>query len=271
MTPLPTLPPIITLTTDFGLVDEYVGVMKGVILSHAPTAQLVDISHTIPPQDILQGSRVIARAYPFFPRKSFHLIVVDPGVGSQRQLLALQSDDHTFVAPDNGLLSPLLTKAKFSMAYRIENLDILNGPISNTFHGRDIMAPVIAQLAMGLEISKLGRQVCLEDCVHVHQPMVQVTNGRIEGEVIAIDSFGNIQTSIHRNNLNNFSDLKNIEVTMDTLSIRGLNRSYGEKKTGEFLVLIDSSNHLEIAVNGGNAALSSQCFIGQRIIIKAKE
>jgi S-adenosyl-L-methionine hydrolase (adenosine-forming) len=260
-------PAIVTLTTDFGLQDSYVGIMKGVILSKAPGTQLIDICHAIPPHNIQFGASIIARAYKYFPDHSYHLVVVDPGVGSSRPLLALEANEHIFVAPDNGLLSSLLTRKMFQRAHRIENRDLFLRDRSNTFHGRDIMAPVIGHLAHGLNISEVGSQVILEDCIRLSSPQIRTNGKTLVGEIFYIDIFGNMQTTIDASAISNVANPQDLQFQVADIEIKGLSASYNEKKPGEFLTIIDSNNQLEIAVNCGNAAQLSGGRIGQKVTI----
>jgi S-adenosylmethionine hydrolase len=155
---------VITLTTDFGYQDEYVGVMKGTILSLNKQIPIVDLVHNVPPQDIGRAARVISTNYKYFPRRTVHLGIVDPGVGSQRRILAIQVDNHIFVGPDNGIFTPLLLQRDDPQVYVVENKKLSRNYISNTFHGRDIMAPVAAWLASGLLITQVGEQIPLTSC-----------------------------------------------------------------------------------------------------------
>ncbi|MEA3434835.1 MAG: SAM-dependent chlorinase/fluorinase, partial [Thermodesulfobacteriota bacterium] len=150
---------IITLTTDFGTDDEYVGIMKGVILSLNPSAVIVDITHHIDPQDLLQAAYTIYSSYRYFPQKTVHVVIVDPTVGSNRKIIAFKIDDHIFLAPDNGVLTLLINERKINSIGRIDNTNYFLDPVSRTFHGRDIFAPVSAHLSMGVPIKKLGTTV----------------------------------------------------------------------------------------------------------------
>jgi len=188
---------VITLLTDFGHLDEYAGVMKGVILSILPSVQIVDLSHEIEPQDITAAAYMINAAYPYFPKKSIHVVVVDPGVGSDRELVAVSSDGHFFIGPDNGVLTQIIKSRSFDRACQIKNSDYFLSPVSHTFHGRDILAPIAAHMASGVDINHLGPAIGPEDLVHIpiRDPGI-LNNGGLKGYVITSDRFGNLITNI---------------------------------------------------------------------------
>ncbi len=263
----PSQTPVITLTTDFGLQDAYAGILKGVILSHCTAAQIIDITHGITPLSITSAALTIDNAYAYFPHGTIHIVVVDPGVGSERSILALRADKHIFIAPNNGVLTPLLKKNRFMEAFRIENSDLFLPNQSHTFHGRDIMAPVAGKIAGGLELSRVGPPLALKQCLRIHLPEATVTGGNIKGEIIAIDHFGNLQTSITQKDLTARPSKGNLSVTLCGLTIKGLSRTYSDQKPGALLALLDSRNHLEIAVSGGNAASELECQIGNSVNI----
>lgn len=244
---------IITLTTDFGLRNGFVGVMKGVIYDIAPQAKIVDISHDIAPQDIREGAFALGRAVPFFPAGTIHVYVVDPGVGTQRRPLAAQLGDHYFVGPDNGLLTSLIENAEQNKK-PIEFVH-LNNPkywlhkISRTFHGRDIFAPVAAHLANGAPLSALGPR--FTDPVHIELPHPErVTNGWI-AHVTVIDVFGNLTTDLPASMLQGRT---NVLVRLRGAEVEGIAESYGHKQPGDLIALVDSEDYLEIAVVNGSAA-----------------
>jgi len=191
--------PVITLTTDFGMRDGFAGVMKGVILRINPRAVIVDISHDVPAWDVRAGAFVLSSAYRYFPAGSIHVCVIDPGVGSGREILIARTPEYYFLAPDNGLLSPVLDVEQECSVYRISNPEMLLPEISNTFHGRDIFAPAAAHLSINTPVERIGvpfagarRELFPEPCVEV---------GRISGEIIYRDSFGNLITNIRVHHL----------------------------------------------------------------------
>ena len=185
---------VITLTTDFGTRDWFVGTMKAVILGILPRAKVVDITHEIPPGDIRAGAFALMASCRYFPRGTVHVAVVDPGVGSQRQAIAVQTARRFFVGPDNGVLSWGLALEKIKTIRLLENRQYFLQPVSRTFHGRDIFAPVAAHLSRGLSASRLGRE--LKDFVRVPWPLTTKQRGEVQGEIVHIDRFGNAITDI---------------------------------------------------------------------------
>ncbi len=254
---------VISLLTDFGVRDEYAGVMKGVILSHCATARIVDLSHAIPPQNTVLAARTLMASYPYFPKASIHLVVVDPGVGTDRSILLVQAADHLFIAPDNGVLTPILASESLQHCFSVELSKYKM--VSHTFHGRDLMAPLAGKLAAGMKIEKAGHDIIPGDCVHIDLPTVSVTNDTLIGEVVAIDHFGNIATSISAKDLTRFDDT--ITIHLAGVDINGLSTTYATTSKGELLALIDSRGYLEIAVNCGDAASALGCSIGEQLTV----
>jgi S-adenosylmethionine hydrolase len=251
------MPPIITLTTDFGLTDEYVGVMKGVILGRAPAATLVDICHNIEAQDVEQAAFIIQAATPYFPPNTIHLVVVDPGVGTDRPLIALRAMDQYFVAPDNGVLTPFFRNDFFKEAIYIDCPQFYLTPPSNTFHGRDILAPVASALANNISFQDLGKPTIKQELKKLSLPELQidVIHGTISGEVIQTDHFGNLTTNIHQRDIDRLStNQANIEIFIRQKKISGLTSTYGTRLHGNVHGLIGSRGFLEIAAPQGNAA-----------------
>ena len=263
---------IITLTTDFGLQDEYVGVMKGVILSRFPQATIVDLTHNIQPHDIQDASIIIESAYRYFPPGTVHLVVVDPGVGSGRNILAVESDEHYFIAPDNGTLSTILRSDSESQVYQVANLDLFTDRVSSTFHGRDIMTPIAAALADGMDISFVGPAISVEDSVKMTQPSVETSpdGDQLIGEVIHVDHFGNIRTSISRKALVSHLQSREPSIKIGDYTIYEISNSYSEKDQGQAVALFDSRDYLEIAVNRGNAAKLLACRVGDRVTVQPR-
>ena len=243
---------LITLMTDFGTSDHYVGVMKGVILGINPQAQIVDITHTIPPQDIHRAAFLIESAYRYFPTGTIHLIVVDPGVGSERSAIVCQTQTAYFVCPDNGIITHLLLNEEPIHTVTVENSTYLLPQVSSTFHGRDIFAPVAAHLSRGVSIDKLGNPVT--NPVQLPIPKPEVTNETIIGHVIWIDSFGNLITNISHEILESLGGQNNVVIHAGIAKIDRLNHSYAESAVGDPLAIIGSSNRLEISINQGDAA-----------------
>ena len=187
---------IITLTTDFGTADEYAGIMKGVILSLNPSAVIVDITHHIDPQDLVQAAYTIYSSYGYFPQGTVHAVIVDPAVGSDRKIIAFKKTGHIFLAPDNGVLTLLINKGNINSIASIDNTSYFLDPVSHTFHGRDIFAPVSAHLSMGVPIKKLGTSVAQKNlmCLSIREPYFS-DNGELVGSIVSIDHFGNLITN----------------------------------------------------------------------------
>lgn len=245
---------LITLTTDFGTSDAYVGIMKGVILGINPDVQVVDLTHAVPPQDIQAAALSIYSAHRYFPERTIHTIVVDPGVGSDRRAVVCQTDRAFFVCPDNGILSYLLHEIENTGGQSISTVAIQNPAyylpeVSNTFHGRDIFAPVAAHLSLGVPLAKIGPPV--EELVRFPIPVPRVCGDTIIGQIIKIDRFGNAITNISASVLAAIGDSYGIKVGRTQLM--RLNCAYAESGIGKPLAIIGSFGLLEIAVNGGSA------------------
>jgi S-adenosylmethionine hydrolase len=278
--------PIVTLTTDFGTADGYVGTMKGVILSVVSGARLVDISHEIRPQDIRQAAYVLYTAYPFFPPHTVHLVVVDPGVGSARRPVALRTPSGTFVGPDNGVFSYVMAREPVEARVELVDPRYRLPQVSHTFHGRDIFAPAAAHLASGLPIGALGPPV--SDPVTFPPPRLEVSPADVIGEVLHADHFGNVITSI---GLLAWSDdelslepafggvgrgrrvhfrADGAVVAVAGQEIAGVHRTYAEVAAGEALALVGSEGHLEIAVREGSAARSLGLRPGDAVVLRLR-
>jgi S-adenosylmethionine hydrolase len=260
--------PVITLTTDFGTSDLYVGVMKGVILSINPRAQIIDITHAIPPQDVYAAAFLIDSAYRYFPTGTIHVVVVDPGVGSSRRAIACQTETATFVCPNNGVLTHILHDESVIHAVTVENPAYALPQISNTFHGRDIFAPVAAHLSRGVPITDLGASIT--SLVRLPIPTPQVTDTTIVGHVIWRDHFGNLITNISHQLLESVGVSNGFVIQAGTVEIDHLNRSYGESGVGEFLAIIGSFGRLEVSMNQGNAAQHLGLKRGDAITVRLR-
>jgi S-adenosylmethionine hydrolase len=250
--------PVITLTTDFGLNDPYVGLMKGVIASLAPEARVIDITHGIDAQDIVQAAHAIRSSYAYFPGGSIHLVVVDPGVGSRRAIIALACDGHCFIAPDNGVLSLILRdRGKGAKVYRMDDGRYYRHPVSATFHGRDIFAPLGAHRANGRGLAEMGTPMDVAEMVPLDLSVGgTAADGSLTGTIIAIDRFGNLVTDVTRERLVEAGlgrAAGNLRVTIGAHTLRGLADHYQSVGPGRPLVLIGSRETLEISINGGSA------------------
>ena len=252
------MPPIITLTTDFGLEDEYAGVIHGVLTTLAPQAHLIDLCHHIRPQDIRQGAFILQAAAPYFPKETIHLAIVDPGVGTPRHLLAVRAMGQIFLGPDNGILTPFLHDQLFEEAIFIDCPQLYLAPLSATFHGRDILAPVGAALANGAGLSSLGIPAFKENLTKLVSPTLHIDriHGTIAGAVIHIDHFGNLTTNIHQRDLAGLAaDPASLQIVHGKQQVTGLTSAYASLPDGQVLALIGSRGYLELAVAKGNAAL----------------
>ena len=249
---------IITLLTDFGARDEYVGVLKGVILSNCPAATIVDLCHRIPPQDIIAAAYMLRASFAYFPEGSLHAAIIDPGVGTKRTILAASYKAHIFLAPDNGLLPLVWADDAPDEVVQVDNLDLYRHPVSRTFHGRDIFAPIAAHLALGKRIQSVGRPIALSKLHNLNIKGVHydpVTG--LEGQIIGTDRFGNLITNIemmHLDQLRRDRIAADLMITVCEHNIKGLSRHYADGAARTPIALIGSRNCLEIAVNCGNAA-----------------
>jgi len=265
-------PAIITLTTDFGLADSYVGTMKGVMLNIAPQVRLVDITHEIAPQDIQQAAYVLYTAYRFFPSQAIHLVVVDPGVGSARRPIALHTSHGTFVGPDNGVFSYVMVEESVDAVAELSDPRYHLPSVSQTFHGRDIFAPAAAHLAAGVAIEKLGPAA--PDPFTLSAPRLEIGPRNISGEVLHTDRFGNAITSIgslvwrgdelllrpaFRQQGEKPTSPPQARFRADRASlvvagqeIEGVHRTYTDVEPGDMVVLVGSAGHVEIAMREGS-------------------
>ena len=275
----------IALLTDFGTSDIYVGAMKGVMHGIVPDAILIDITHAIQPQNVQQGAFALLNSYRHFPARTVFLVVVDPGVGSTRKPIAVQTKDYGFIAPDNGVLSYVLSELGHYGAVSLDNERYYHrGTLSQTFHGRDIFAPGAAYLARGdVPLADFGET--LETLIMLPEPRLRMTENTIEGDVIHIDHFGNIITSIGVFAWGQDSELHlnprfgqvdkppmitadAVKTSLNGITLTGISRAYHTVERGNLLVQIDSNGYLEIAVNHGNAAQRLQTAIGDSVKVE---
>ena len=278
--------PLVTLTTDFGTADGYVGTMKGVILDIAPGARLVDLSHEIAPQDVRQAAYVLYTAYSFFPPHTVHLVVVDPGVGSARRPIGLRTPKGFFVGPDNGVFSYVMAREPVEVLVELADPRYRLPQVSHTFHGRDVFAPAAAHLAAGVRIEALGPPV--PDPVTFPPPRLEIASDSVTGEVLHADHFGNVITSIGKLAWSGdrlslepaFREAGNREqvrfkaaestVVAGEWEVAGVFRTYAEVEPGEVLALVGSEGHLEIAVREGNAARRLRLRPGQTVVLRLR-
>lgn len=242
---------VITILTDFGLVDGFVGVMKGVIYAIAPQVNIADLSHDVAAQDILEGAYTLGRCVPHFPPGSIHIAVVDPGVGTRRRPLAARLGDQFCVGPDNGLFTYLFDQAEEAgaaiKAVHLDRREYWRPEISNIFHGRDIFAPVAAHLANGVPLTALGTPI--HDPVRLDLPRPEALAHGWRGRVMAFDQFGNIFTNLERRRLGEQVS----RVRLEGVEINGLAPTFGSRPPGELIALYDEDHYLMIAVVNGNA------------------
>jgi hypothetical protein len=254
---------IITLTTDFGPSSPYVAAMKGVILSINPDVKLVDICHSIPPQQVLQAAQVLAATTPLFPNEAIHVAVVDPGVGGSREIVYVEFPWGRYICPDNGLLGRLAERGQPSMIVTVVKEQFYRSPVAPTFHGRDIMAPVAARLSLGLNPRELGpprtklRQLDWPGAVKVAN--------RIEGEVVFIDSFGNLVTNITREMLTDGPTDDRTAIHCDEHETRGIFTTYSDQPSMTLVAIIGSNDFLELAIVDDNAKIMLGVEVGSAV------
>ena len=274
------MPGIITLTTDFGLTDSYVAAMKGVILGINRDVQLVDICHSIKPQNIAEAAFVMSTAYPFFPQKTVHLVVVDPGVGTERRAVILRTPLADFIAPDNGVLSYVIRQFSSGLkddtsirqvklgpsqeAVALNQPRFWRSPPSPTFHGRDIFAPVAALLAMGFPPIEFGEKVAALMMLPLSEPFPR-PDGSLLGHILHIDGFGNLITDVHSDHLESLGEAVTIQIGDQVIT--GLSRTYSEGRG--LLAVIGGSGYLEISLNGGRAQALLDARVGNELRIRS--
>jgi hypothetical protein len=246
------MPPIITLTTDFGLREPFAGIMKGVILSICPTARLVDLTHEVEPQDVLGACLALEAALPYFPDGTVHLAVVDPGVGGARRPLALSTRGHYLVGPDNGVFTLALRGARFT-AVALTAPEYRLAELSRTFHGRDVFAPAAAYLAAAVPLARLGPEVT--DPILLPIPGSRLEAGALVGEVLDVDRFGNLLTSIEAARLAEVPGVGVPAVEVAGQTIGGLVEAYGDGAGGRPAAIVGSTGRLEVFVRSGSARM----------------
>jgi S-adenosylmethionine hydrolase len=254
--------PIITLTTDFGLSDHFVGVMKGVILGIEPAAELIDISHGVQPYSIADGAFTIAQAYRYFPKKTIHVVVVDPGVGSARRPLLAEMAGQFFVAPDNGVLSMIFAREQPKVRH-IANESYFLRPLSRTFHGRDVFSPVAARLASGVTPAKFGKRIDDYLRASFDQP-TQTGEHTWTGTILKADHFGNLATNFH---IDHFPAIRTHAFSLNAgpHAITRLALTFSECAPGELFAIVGSSGYLEVAASQGSAAKALGCGAGSPV------
>jgi len=258
--------PIIALLSDFGSRDHYAGTMKGVILGICPDAALVDISHDIPPHDVLTAALELAACYKYFPQGTIFLTVIDPGVGSSRRGLAADTGEYRFVAPDNGVLSGVFREAPPRKVVELTERRYARPTVSRTFEGRDRFAPAAAWLAKGIQLSALGRP--LADYHKLDIPKPQAGADALSGTVLRIDHFGNAVTNIDRRTFEKFVNGGQVQVEAGAQRIGRLVTTYADIADDEVCALFGSTDHLELAANSASAADRLSLTRGAPVIVR---
>lgn len=274
------MPPI-TLLTDFSADGGYVAQMKGVILGIDPGAVIVDVTHTISPGDIRQGALALDQVMDAFPPETIHVAVVDPGVGGSRALVGVEAGGQRFLAPDNGLLSLVVERSLPTRVHRLSENRYWRNPVSMTFHGRDILAPVAAHWSCGADLAEFGPPAVFANLVRLHVPAPRRDGRSWVGEVVTVDRFGNLITNLpisiiaeaprHQTSVTIGSPLqRGVAVGAHAIAgiVRGISRYYSEQPAGSLIALFGSSGKLEIAVSGGNAAERLKMGIGVEVRVK---
>ena len=261
---------IIGLLTDFGLKDPYVAIMKAVILNINPNVEIIDISHEVEKFNIAEASFILAASLKYFPRGTVFVVVVDPGVGSSRRALIIQTKNFTFIGPDNGVLVPAAIKDGIKNLYEILNKNFFLKPLSSTFHGRDIFAPVAAYLTLGTPPEILGRKINLNSIVKPSWAKSKISKNKVEGYFVYFDGFGNASTNIPADEVPWLKYGMRIRVNIHdkaSLIIRFL-RAYSEVEEGETLLITNSFGFLELAVNKGSARRKYNLKYGDKVTIE---
>jgi S-adenosylmethionine hydrolase len=244
--------PVVAFLSDFGTKDHYVGTMKGVVLGVCPDASLVDIGHDIPAHDVLGGALELAAAYRYFPKGTVFLVVVDPGVGSARRAIAVEAGDYKFVAPDNGVLTIVLREARSKRIVELTERKYARPTISRTFEGRDRFAPAAGWLAKGVSVSSLGRSITDPQTIDI--PEARADAMGVAGVILQVDRFGNLISNIDRAVFDRLTREGNVAVRVGEHDVPRVINTYAEAPAGTLCALFGSTDHLEVAVNGGSAA-----------------
>lgn len=255
--------PVIALLSDFGTRDHYAGTMKGVMIGICPDVTLLDITHDITPHDVVEGALQLAASYRFFPAGTIFLAIVDPGVGSPRRGIAAEAGDYRFVAPDNGVLTAVLRELPPKRVVELTERRYARPTVSRTFEGRDRFAPAAAWLAKGIHLSALGRTVTSYQQVDL--PQVAVDETHLGGVVLLVDRFGNLVTNIDRRTFEAFTRSQPVTLRVAGRPIAGVVATYADIRAGEVCALFGSTEHLELAVNGGSAATALDAARGAAV------
>ena len=269
------MPPLITFLTDFGLMDDFVGTCHGVIKRIAPEAEIIDITHGISPQSVLEGALVLADTLPYMP-EGIHLAVVDPGVGSDRRALGLRdAGGRLYVGPDNGLLVPAAEAlGGIDAAYELVNADYWLERVSRTFHARDVFAPVAAHLCRGVRLEELGRELDPADLVRLEVPEPAVGANSIRARALAVDRFGNVKLNLSRAHLERVGILPGVRVELELATERYYAvaaRTFSDVRPGEIVLYEDAYENISVAITAGNAAETLTASAGDQVRIRVAE
>jgi S-adenosylmethionine hydrolase len=258
---------ILTLLTDFGIEDTFIGVMKGVIYSIAPQVHIVDLTHAIRPQQVVQGSLALTEAVPYFPAGTVHVAVVDPGVGTQRRAIVAEIGGQYFVGPDNGLFTAVADLARQAGQpvhfYVLDKPEFWLAQVSKSFHGRDIFAPVGAHLAAGKTLAQVGTPI--DDPLRIEIPQPRQEGNQVTGQVMTVDHFGNLLTNLKPQHLQTSG---RVLISVAESHIEGIVSTFGERNPGELVAMIDSSGVLQISVVNGNAAARLHADAGTAVKVQ---
>jgi len=259
---------IIALLTDYGLHDHYVGTIKGVIKTINPKAEIIDISHNINLGNVLSASFLLASSYKYFPLNTIFICIVDPDVGSECKPILLKTKNYYFVGRNNGVFSQVLENENVEKIIVIDNLNYFLKPISNTFNGRDIFAPIGAYLSKGINPEEFGKEININNLFNLQLPRPLIKEDAIEGDIIYVDKFGNLITNIHRNLLN--KELSKYIIKFSTIQINGINTTFSDVKKNDILCYIGSSGYLEIALNFDSLDKKNPSLKDQKIKVTYK-
>ena len=263
--------PFITLTTDFGASDHYVGTMKGVLYGINPSALVVDISHAVASYDLLDGALTIAQAYSYFPVDTIHVVVVDPGVGSERRPILARTEKYSFVAPDNGVLSLVFEREERVSVRHISSEHYFLHPVSRTFHGRDVFAAVAGWLSKGVELARFGEEIRDYTRFRMPQPK-RLEDGRVQGVVLKVDKFGNVVTNITPQDIPQLfaTGSPQFRILAGKQEITSMRTAYVEGTAGEVFGILGSMGFLELATNRGSAARALEVGKGAEVVVSGK-
>jgi len=264
----------ITFLSDFGLQDDFVGTCHGVIKSIAPEAEIIDITHGIPPQAVLQGALVLANTVPYMP-EGVHLAVVDPGVGGARRPLVLRDETgRLYVGPDNGLLVPAAERmGGIAAAHELANPDYALQPVSRTFHGRDLFSPAAAHLTRGIELDELGPPLAVDSLARLDLPVPDLSPERIAAAVLYVDKYGNVQLNVNTEQLEELGIVPGSQVELELRGERYFAvaaRTFADARSGDIILYEDAYDNVALAINRGNAAEMLSARPGDRVLVRGR-